>query len=1351
MGRAGDLSEAKSLLLQRMLRGDAPGASGAADAVAPRASGTAIPVSAEQRHVWMHAAMAPAVPLYNEPVTIHRRGSFDHDAFEQAFNLILERHEIWRSAFTVTDAGGEQIVRPDLRVRFPTVDLTGLPEAEREQAALRIAAEDAQLPFDLAEPPLFRAKLVKLADGDHRLYLTLHHIIFDAVSLYRVLMPELAAAYEAFAAGDRPTLPLPTLQYGDYALWRERHAASDAVAGQLDYWRRELAGEPAMVQLPTDRARPAAPTHAGAITTFTLPRPLTDALKALGRAEGTTCFMTLLAAFKALLFRYSNQDDIVVGGVTGTRSRPELEPLMGYFLNSLALRTRPSADLPFRDYLRQVRNVVVGALGASDVPFERVVQALRPRREPGCHPLFQVLFSVEPPVAPFPPGWCLTQRDVGNGAAKFDLYIEVEETADGLIARVMYSTELFEAATIERMIGHWTTLLEGVTADPGCTLGGLPLMTTAEARRLAVEWNDTSRDYPCATIHALFEAQARRTPEAIAVTCDGVAWTYAALDRRAEQLATRLGAVGVTRETLVALCIERAPDMIAGLLAILKAGGAYLPLDPDFPPARLAMILEDARPAVLLTEHRLLEASPTRDACVVCCDEANTAIGAMRCLTTRCAGPDDLAYVLYTSGSTGRPKGVEVPHRAVVNLLTSMQREPGFDAADALLAVTTVSFDIAALELFLPLVTGGRVILADRATAADPTRLAALIDASACTVMQATPATWRGLVEAGWSGRDDLKILCGGEALPRDLADQLLQRGASVWNLYGPTETTIWSTVHRVEPGAGPVPIGRPIANTLVYVLDAQGRAAPIGVPGELHIGGAGVARGYRGAADLTRARFGVRAAAPDERLYCTGDLARWRADGVLECLGRTDAQLKIRGFRVAPEEIEAALMGHPEIAACAVRAWPDASGEHSLAAYVVARGAPFAPAELRRFLRQSLPDYMVPTRYVALAALPMTPNAKIDRKALPPPETGAAERVSAGAFVEPRGPYESRLAAIWAEVLGVGRVGAADNFFELGGHSLLITTLLRRIESAFQRRLPMAAVFQAPTVAQMAALLRDDAPMQPPASGAPVARLPRTIAIQPKGTRPPLLWLSPEPAFRKLAEAVGPDQPFVGVRLYPDDVSDLTLGAPLSAIARQYVRAIRAFQPSGPYYVAGWCIWGVVAFEVAAQLRAAGQDVGLVVLLHTVNPAQFRRTSHVVAMTSKLRYHLAQALLQHGRQRWRYALGRGEAVLRDALPHGAGADAPASFAQILYNAALHYEPQPYGGAVALFQPDSRPTVMDYRPGWLEVVQDLRAFEIPATHWTLLEAGNVEFLGATMNHCLARAQAAAVRRATAAE
>ncbi|MBV8167735.1 MAG: AMP-binding protein, partial [Alphaproteobacteria bacterium] len=685
-----------------------------------------------------------------------------------------------------------------------------------------------------------------------------------------------------------------------------------------------------------------------------------------------------------------------------------------------------------------------------------------------------------------------------------------------------------------------------------------------------------------------------------------------------------------------------------------------------------------------------------------------------------------------TSGSTGRPKGVMVSHGALSNFLRSMGPLLGIAARDALLAVTTLSFDIAALELFLPLVTGGRVILADRATIADPARLAALMRTSRATVMQATPATWRALIETGWNGGERLKILCGGEALPRDLADRLLARGASVWNLYGPTETTIWSAVERVRPGEGAVAIGRPIDNTTLHVLDPDGRPAPIGVTGELHIGGAGLARGYRNRPDLTAERFAVRPVAPGARLYRTGDLARWRADGTVECLGRTDGQVKVRGYRVGLGEIEDALAKHPDVAAAAVRAWRDGSGENSLAAYVVPRDREIDAARLRRFLRQTLPDYMVPSRIVALAALPLTPNAKVDRNALPAP-TPEARRPTAA--VASDGPVMRELAAIWRSVLAVPEVRADDDFFDLGGHSLLLARLLRRIETTFGRRLAMGAVFQAPTLSGMAALLSAE-PL--PADDT----LPRTIVtFQRGGARPPLFWLSPGPVFRPLAEAIGPDQPFLGVALEPAELHALPAPVRFADIARFLVRDIRAVQARGPYYVGGWCTGGILAFEVAAQLRAAGERVGQLLLLDAVNPVQYRGFGRVAVSVSKLKFHLGHALVQRGGG-WRYAAARGRGALRRVVQNVNPACLPPEFEDLLERAALDYVPAPYDGDVTLFQPAERPDVFDYRPGWRAVVRGtFTACDVPGTHRTVLDPPQVRELGAAMRACLARAQA----------
>jgi amino acid adenylation domain-containing protein len=1329
MSDTAQLSEAKRLLLQKMLAGGNAPRAESVPSVTPRTPGTAAPISAEQMNVWVHASMAQDVPLYNEAITIHRRGPLDVALLERSFDEILRRHESWRSSFALIDGEVMQIVAPECHISLPLTDLSTLPPDEREAEALRLAIADARKPFDLAQAPLLRGHVIRMAAEEYRIYLTLHHIIFDGVSLYQVMVPELAAIYASYEAGTTHALPAPPLHYGDYALWRRHRLESGALDKQLGYWRERLSCELPVLQLPTDRSRPDNFAYHGAMETFALSGALTEQLKALAKAEGVTLYMVLLAAYKVMLHRYSGQDDVIVGGVTDTRRRPELQSLMGYFLNSVALRSRPQADKPFHAFLKEVRDTVLGALDASDAPFDHVVRTVKPKRDASRHPLFQVLFSIQPPMPEFGGGWDLTQMDVTVGTAKLDLYLELEERAEGLIGRFLYSTELFDVETIRGMIGHWTTLLEGIVADPATTLAHLPLLTVAESQQILRDWNATQRDIPQSTLPHWFAATTQSQPDTTAIVFGDVSWSYRTLDQRANALAARLSLAGVGADSLVAVALERGPDMIASLLAIAKAGAAYLPLDPALPAQRFSFIIEDARPAALLTQRDLKEIVPTVGMPVILCDD-NTAAGdepAREILAT----PDSLAYVLYTSGSTGKPKGVKILHRALVNLLTAMQEKPGFTRGQSLLAVTTLSFDIAALELFLPLVSGGTVILADRETVSDPPLLAALIAGARPNMMQATPATWRGLIESGWRGAKDTTILCGGEALSRDLADQLLPRCAALWNMYGPTETTIWSTVERVTAGCERIAIGRPIANTSIYILDASGNPVPAGVTGEIHIGGTGVADGYHYRDALTCERFVERTVAPGERLYRTGDLGRFRRDGTIECLGRTDHQVKIRGFRVAIEEVEGALAAHPRIIAAAARAWPDGSGEHSLAGYFVSPAEPVpSAAELRRFMRQSLPDYMIPSRFVRLAELPMTPNRKIDRNALPEPESN----VVAIAPAAPQTEHEAKLAEVWKDVLGISAIGRNDNFHDLGGHSLLMAKLLARIEKKFERRLSMASIFQAPTLKAMAALLSE--PVAPPAS--------RLVPIQPEGTRPPLYWLFGGATVRPLAHALGEDQPFFGVALDHAEEQRLATATNLAEFAAPLIKAIREAQPTGPYYIGGWCTAGILAYEVARQLMEEGAEVGLLVMVHSTNPVHYRRISPRKMRASKIRHHLAALMRLDGAARWRYAVDRFRGMMegmRDRFRPPHAVEDVLWIGSVLDNAALHYETPLYAGDVALFQPADRPDVLDYRQGWREVVRGAFAtFEIPGGHRTMLEEPYVAELGARMNACLRRAQ-----------
>lgn len=1317
-----DLSASKRALLEKMMRGGGV-AVAKPQQIEKRTPDAEIPLSADQRQVWLHAIMAPDVPLYNESITIHRFGSFDRGAMERSVNEILRRHEAWRTAFVEEGGVLVQRVREHRDIILPYDDVSHLPEAERDAAALAIGQEDARRAIDLNDAPLFRARIVKLADDNHRLYFTLHHIIFDGVAIYRVIVPELAKLYDAFSRGAPSPLAMPALQYGDYTIWQQEHLKSAPIQKQVDYWRRTLADAPPKLELVGDRTKPARPTHAGSMEVFEIPNDLIEKLKLVGQRHGVTLYMTLLAAYHAQLHLYSGDEDIIVGGVTDLRRRPELEHVVGYFLNTIALRAKPKGDTRFSDFLTEVRDSVLGALAASEAPFDEVVRALDVKRRPGTHPLFNCLFSIEPPVDPFPDGWDLTQMDVVVGGAKFDLYLELDERqGEGMHGRFLYSTELFDPSTVRRMIGHYLTILEGVVADATLPLKDLPLLGETERHQLLVEWNDTATPLSPAMLPEAFRQQVAARPDAIAIRFGDRTVSYAALDARADAIAGTLHAAGLRPGDLVGICLDRSPDMVAALFAVHRIGAAYLPLDPDFPAARLDYIATDAGAAALLTERRLSHVLPGCPLKRILIDDVAPAG------TTRPAvvvQPTDLAYVLYTSGSTGNPKGVEIGHQALINLLTSFRANPGFTSEDSLLAVTTLSFDIAALELFLPLISGGELIVAPKSVTADPRQLNELFVAAKPSVMQATPATWRALIEANWQGSPTLRILCGGEALPRDLAESLVQRSGELWNVYGPTETTIWSTVARVTSGDGPVPIGRPIANTTIHILDRYGNTAPIGVVGELFIGGAGLAHGYRHRADLTAERF---VEIRGERLYRTGDLARYRPDGTILCLGRVDNDEKIRGYRVAVEEIEGALAEHPDIAAAAVRSWPDASGERALAAYIVTRGdTPPSRAELREHLARTLPDYMIPSHFEHLPALPMTPNAKVDRKALPQPGGAGAREIE-----PPQGETEEKLAAIWCDLLRIGQVSRDDSFFELGGHSLLVARLLVRIEQQWGRRIGMAEFFQAPTLEKLAERIE----------GNVIADLGEWVPLQPLGDELPLLWLDGGPTFMALAEAMGTDRPFLGLPLGPILERTLQPGMTFEQMASEIVTVIRESRPHGPYLIGGWCTNGIMAFEVARQLRAAGEDVPLLALGHTMNPVAFQKITSTQMRMSKARYHLGVWSNLPIGKRLDYAFDRARGLMEDV---GVAEIAEREgryrvFAAQMEQAAYSYFPGDYDGVVALFQPAERLAVLDSRPGWSEVVRgSLESFDVPGTHGTMAEAPNVATFAQRLNEALDRA------------
>ena len=802
---------------------------------APR-DGT-LPLSFAQQRLWFLDQFEPNNFVYNIPMALRLIGALDAVVLHRCLDEVLRRHEALRTCFTAGDGQPTQVIQA-ASLEMSLVDLRAAPEPGRGETARRLCAEEARRPFDLTRDVLLRAKLFQLGEADHILLLTMHHIASDGWSV-GLLNRELAALYEAFVEGKpSPLLELP-VQYADFAAWQREWLQGEALEEQLAYWRKQLEGALAVLELPTDHPRPAMQSYRGALMSGALPKPLSAALKELSRAQGATLFMTLLAAFQTLLHRYSGSDQIVVGSPIAGRQHPELEQLIGFFVNTLTMRGDLSGDPSFRTLLARTREAALGAYAHQDLPFEKLVGELHPDRSVSHAPLFQVMFVLQnaPWEAPALPGLDVAPVPLDIGVSKFDVSLFVRERDGRLEIGVEYCTDLFEAETIRRMLGHYQTLLEGVVANPDRRLSELPMLTNAERRQVLVEWNRTEVSYPrdrC--LHELFEEQVERTPEAVAVVFEDKQLTYRQLNDRANQLARYLHGLGVGPDALVGICVERSLEMVVGLLGILKAGGAYVPLDPSYPSERLTFMLRDSGALMLLTDQRLRDqlAVGSPDTRPLCLDADWATIAASTTENPkRGARPENLAYVIYTSGSTGEPKGVEIRHRNLVNVLSAMAREPGFTQGDKLLAVTTISFDVATLELFLPLIAGGHVEVAPASELRDGFALRQRLELSGAAVIQATPATWAMLIEAGWSGNRGLRVLCGGEAVTPALADALLTRAKEVWNVYGPTETTIWSSLDRIRRGH-PITIGRPIANTQFYLVDKWGRPVPIGVPGEL-------------------------------------------------------------------------------------------------------------------------------------------------------------------------------------------------------------------------------------------------------------------------------------------------------------------------------------------------------------------------------------------------------------------------------------------------------------------------------------------------------------------------------------
>ncbi len=1308
------------------------------------------PASFAQQRLWFLDQLKSDTAVYNMPAAVRLTGQLDAVALEQTLNEITRRHEALRTTFTVIDEQPVQVITPVHSSPLLIVDLSELPEKEREAEALRLVAEEAQLPFNLAQGPLLRVSLLKLGEEEHVLLMTLHHIISDGWSV-GVFIKEMKTLYAAFSNGETSPLPELPIQYADFAQWQREWLSGDVLDEQLVYWKQQLSGASAVLELPTDHPRPPVQTFRGAWQSLMLSRSLSDELTALSLKEGVTLFMTLLAAFQTLLYRYTGQKEIAVGTPIAGRTNAQTESLIGFFINTLVLSTRMHADSSFRQLMSQVREMALGAYAHQDVPFERLVEELHLARDMSRSPLFQVMMILQnasPGGGQFSGDLKLGSVGVESTTSKFDLTMSLSETGEGLMAIVEYNTDLFLPQTIQRMMKHFEVLLEGIVADPDQQLSQLPLLTSPERHQLLVDWNQTAADYPThQCIHRLFEAQVELTPEATAVVCGEERLSYEELNRRANQLARWLQTQAVGPEVLVGVCMERSIEMVVTLLGILKAGGAYLPLDPSYPQARLSFMLEDATVSVVLTQARLAKNLPQSAAAVMRVDADWQQVAQLSVENpTSDVRAENLAYVIYTSGSTGQPKGVEIQHESLINLVTWHTRVYEVTPLDRATLLAGPAFDASVWELWPYLAVGASIHIPDQEIRVAAAKLVEWTAAESITIsFLPTPlaeAVMATLDEQPLPGFALKKLLTGGDKLQRWPRTAL---PLNVTNHYGPTENTVvttWSPVSaRVDGGPAMPPIGRPIANTQVYILDEDRQPVPIGVAGELHIGGGGLARGYLKRPELTAERFipNLFSPAAGARLYKTGDLASYLPDGNIEFRGRIDNQVKVRGFRIELGEIEAVLTEHPLVRESVVVARDDQPGEQRLVAYIVTKPEEtIGIGELRGFIKEKLPEYMIPAAFVVLEELPLTPNGKIDRRALPVPGETALNHQQA--FVAPRDSIELQLVQIWESLLGTSPIGVTDNFFELGGHSLIAVRLMSRIQDRFDRELPLATLFQQATIELLAQVLRHQQ-----------VTLPRSSLVEIRGgVATPLFFVHPVGGtvlcYQRLALLLSPDQAVYGLQargLFTEEES----GSRIEEMAADYVKALRVVQPNGPYLLGGHSVGGVIAFEMSQQLQKRGQEVALLALMDSWAPAhipeqddvmllaQFAQELHLPISTDEL-------LQRHPDEQLTYLLE--QAQLAHALPPDLGIQQARRLFHVYKNnarAIRSYVPQLNQCRITLFRAAEQLTgTHDPASGWRSLTaQEMSIYDVPGNHFTMNREPHVRTLAERLQNCINQA------------
>ncbi|MHC5675769.1 non-ribosomal peptide synthetase [Nostoc sp.] len=1441
------------------------------------------PTSFAQQRLWFLDQLAPGNPFYNVSTALRLTGSLNFTALKQTFNEIVRRHETLRTTFVILEQQPVQVIPaesganpPSLSIPLPLIDLRNFESQERDIQMRLIVTAEAQHPFNLTTGPLLRVKLLQLDEAEYMLLLNLHHIVADGWSI-GVLIRELGVLYKAFAEdkrclttspdarsplasplgrrlanatlsgsqspveGNPPaalshnfvSTPLPELpiQYADFAEWQREWLQGLGAKGtsplqtQLAYWQKQLDGI-SVLNLPTDRLRPAVPTYRGAKQFLELPHSLTQALEALSYQEGVTLFMTMLAAFQTLLYRYTQQENITVGSPIANRNRSELEGLIGFFVNSLVLRTDFSGNPTFRELLNRVREVTLGAYSHQDLPFEKLVEELHPERDLSYHPFFQVVFSLQnTPIETLElPGLTLSVFEFDTKTAKLDLEFHLWQDLDSLKGQMVYSTDLFDDTTITRMLGHFQTLLESIVGNSEQRLSDLSLLTEEERQELLIDWNDTKRDYPenkC--FHQLFEAQVEKTPDAIALNARSAnalvfgdeQLTYKELNIRSNQLAHYLKKIGVENESLVGICVERTLEMIITLLGIFKAGGAYLPLDPSLPQERLNFMLEDAKVSVLLTQEKLLKHFDDFSNPIICIDEdwATITQHSQENLTS-CVTSDNLAYVIYTSGSTGKPKGVLLQHRGLSNLAKAQIEVFNLQSSNRILQFASLSFDASIFEIVMALQTGATLYLANKESLLPGQPLLQLLREKAITHVTLPPAVLAVLPTESLPALQT--IICAGESCTDDIVKRWWCSSRRFFNAYGPTEATVWSTVAEISSLSEKPPIGRPIANTQIYILDKYLQPLPIGITGELYICGEGLAQGYINRPELTTENFIPNPFNHQKgaRLYKTGDLARYQPDGNIEFLGRIDNQVKIRGFRIELLEIETVLSQHESVQKAVVIAKENVSSDKYLLAYIVLnvemprqslqrgatalggfadlfaerlrqekqvaweppqRAASNLASLLRKFLKEKLPEYMVPKAFVMLDSLPLTTSGKVDRWALTELDSSASRSIDK-AFIAPRTPTELTLAKIWVEVLNVERVGIDDNFFDLGGDSLLTVRLLKQINKQFEYELPLSSLFLNPTIESLATSLSsetDSLPWSP------------LVPIQPAGSNPAFFCVHPIFGvvfpYYELANHLGKNQPFYG--LQPIGLDGKT--PPLTNIedmATYYIEALRRVQPKGPYFLGGWSFGGWVAFEMAQQLQKSGEEVALLAVLDTLAPIPGNipslGNSFKFMLTTVARYiwpfflDYLYLIIAIAKNRINSLTSRFSNFnkIRRSLPKNLFSNfilkedatvkviseesklrllselAIRPMLRVFYansQAVLNYVPQTYPKRINLFRTKVQSTIVneDASMGWDQlIVGGTEIHHIPGNHLTMLRKPHIQVLAAQLKACIEKAQ-----------